>query len=246
VKRFLVAMLVLAAFAAVGVATGSVLLSNQEIRHLIAAPPDTPDPVAWFFAAEEPQVRRVVPLEEMGPMKGPNRFQRPSWEGVDSAPRPADPRTDPLHGTTQVMFFHTALETRLSSILRQARLPLRVLRLGIEARVPAASTRAGQKTLPHGLCYIEIYCGDPPAAPAIEETADRAIQLAFAGIPHIAEVDLVAVPWRTAPGHKPPIRFSVDAHRASYVGIAGARSHMANLRTCGAVWVDPRVMSDFP
>lgn len=247
-KRLLVSLLVLIFLAAVGIVTACGLLSSPDVRLTLRLPPDTPNPLAWLMGDVQPEGREIIPLEDMGQVRGPNRFRRQSWEGADR--RPTDPHADPLRGTTQVMFFHTTLETRLSSELRQARLPGRVLKLGIAAPpwLPSRRPKGAQhRSTPAGLIgYIEVYAGDPISRPALEETADRAIQITFQTCPQVEEVDIVAVPWRGVPGRRPPEWLSVCATRESYAGVAGARSHLDNLRTCGDIWVDPRAMADFP
>lgn len=257
--RFLVwvvrAVLSVVFLTAVGIVTALSLLAVPDVQRLLMVPPETPNLITLLYGETPQEDSRIIPLEQMGRMKGPNRFKRLSWEGVEHSTRPDDPRSDPTHGTTQVEFFHTDSEMRLSSALRQARLPNKVLKLGIWC--PPTAHGKGKKPHPapsstpdsksgHCVCYIEVYAGDPVSRAAVEETADRALTIAFDSEPMIDEIDLVAVPWRTIRGHKPPTYFSVTAQRDAYFAVAGARSHAENLRNCGAVFADPRVMSDFP
>lgn len=247
-RRIASAALALVALAAVGFVLAALALSNAELRRWVRIPADAPDPIRWIVGPSSEVDSRIVPLDQMKGQSGPNRFKRASWEGIEGKARPADPRTDPKRGTTQTMFLHTRFETRLSSMLRRARLPNKVLRVGIS--IPA--TRPRQNSNPQtpvqarqgSVCFIEIDSRTPACRPDIEESVDRAVQIAFDTLPMVDEVDVVAVPWRTVQGMKPPILFSVSARRNAWFGVAGARSHMENLRTAGAVWVDPHVMSD--
>lgn len=245
-KRVAGAALALVALVAVGIMLAALALSNAELRRWVRVPLDAPDPIRWIAAASSEMDPRIVPLDQMKGQSGPNPFKRPSWEGIDGKSRPADPRTDPKRGTTQTMFLHTRLETRLSSMLRRARLPNKVLRIGITipATRPRASANLQVRARQGAICFMEIDSRVPPCRPDIEETVDRAVQIAFDTLPLVDEVDVVVVPWRTVQGMKPPILFSVFARRSDWFGVAGARSHMENLRTAGAVWVDPHVMSD--
>lgn len=237
-----------------GIVVGLSIMAVPEVRHMMKLSPDAPNPVGEILDPSlEPEGPTITPLDKMGSMKGPNPFKRASWEGVEHETRPDDPRTDPRRGTTEIMFFHTALEEKLSSDLRQALLPNKILKVGIwsqalhhRTQARTAAQDSGRHDTSYWICYIEVYSGDPISRPAIEETVDRSIQIVFSTIPRVDSVDIVAVPWRTVLGHKPPTYFSVTAERKTYVGIAGARSHMVNLRSCGAVWCDARVMSNFP
>ena len=248
-RRLVGAVLALVVLIAVGVVLAGIVLSNSEVRRWLKVPPDAPDLVAWISGVDSGVDPRVVPLDQMGGHQGGNPFKRASWEDVERKPRPADPRTDPLRGTTQAMYFHTRLEARLSALLRRAHLPNKVLRVGIWTPAPLATPTAGARrrsaAMKGAVCFVEIYSGDPPCREAVEESADRAVQLVFEAFPVVDEVDVSVVPWRTVQGLKPPVLLSVSAMRNAWFGVAGARSHAANLRTAGAVWVDPHVMSGF-
>lgn len=236
------ACVVLAVLVAVGICAGVLAISDPDVRRLARLSPDVPNPLV-LAAAAQPVDPRVIPLDVMGARKGPNPFQRTSWEGIEHRPPPRDPRTDPRRGSTQAMYFHPRLEMRLSSALRRGGVTCKVLRVGIAL---PGTPRAARPATGGGVCSIEIYCGSPAGRHAVEESVDRAVQVAFDTLPMVDEVDVVAVPWRTVQGKKPPVRYSVSARREMWFGVSGARSHAENLRTCGAVWCDPHVMSGCP
>lgn len=163
----------------------------------------------------------------------PHAARRISWEELDRR-RPKDPETDPTVGKTQILYLDAPLEMRLSSVLADAHCGLPVLRLGVV-------TVGG-----HSCAGVEFWCGAPPSRTAIEQTAVKIIHLCFETQKSLDEVDVVAVPWRTVKGYKPPSYFSVAARRVDYVPSSENLVARQVLDRFGAAWWDPRVMSDFP
>lgn len=255
-SRFLGCLLAIAGLVALGVILGLGFLAIPTVRHHLNLAPDAPNPLGELLEPTPlPEQPEITPVEQMEWARNSNRFTRPSWQANEHGARPRDPRTDPRRGTTETMFFQTALEVKLSTALREARLPNKILKIGIRRVHSSAVGSTASSIVKHGVpaadaqrgpcfCYIEVYSGMPVSRPAIEETVDRAIELTFRTVPEVVEVDVVAVPWRTVRAYRPPAYFSVTAERVAYLPVAGVRSHMENLRTCGAVWVDAKVMPD--
>ena len=234
----------LIALALLGVLLALGLLSNDELRRVFRISSEAINPLAWLQGRPDPDEARVVPLEAMKTHGGASMVKRASWEDIEHRPRPRDKRTDPLRGTTEMMFLDTPHELALAKALQHARLPNKVLKVGIATRSGVRTSAKDKTRRPVGeIGLIEIYSGEPMRREAIEESVDRAVQVAFDTVPSLREVDVDVVPWRTVQGMKPPVRFSVSALRSAWFSVSGVRSHGENLRTCGAVWVDSHVMS---
>lgn len=233
-KRLAVALSFLAVLVGLGIAAACLLLDDPDVRAFLSRSffktrGDTPNPLGDWLDDKE-----VEPLDALSRLPA-----RTSWGSLERAK--VDPSTNPDAGTTELMYFHTKEELRLAEALRDARLPNKVLKIGL-----APPRGNGQRGTAHWLCYVEIHCGKPISRAAIEETADRAIHTIFATVPQVDEVNLVAVERRTGRGHRPPSRFSVEVSRGRWEGVPGARSHMDNLRVSAAIWCDPRAMVDLP
>ncbi len=263
--RLLRGLLKAGALAALGVFLAFFVLSVPAVRKSARLSRSTPDAFeAWFGSPDRPVGPRVTPLDEMDNAAAhPHRFKRLSWQGVENAPPPDSPAANPLRGGTQLLSYHPRKEMLLSRTLRASHLPDPILRVGVYSLVPSRTAgsareaganhprprgyrctpRLGPDTL---ICYIEAWSGVPMSRPAVEETAERAIDCAFRIFPRCVEVDIVAVPWREIRGHKPPDFFSAAVRRTRWHPIEGACSAGENLRLSSAVWLDSHAMADYP